>query len=170
MDTIYTVLVVAGGVVSNLAIGSMFVLRVRSPAHAKGVGLLGTAMAVPLLIASVRAWQLGADAWSVTLPLGFVVFAVVEVVVDLVLDFEIRTSRWLGPYLGLFYLGQWAVVGAAFVASPAGGAAVLITYFLCLAATAYSFRRVGHGTSPGESGADVVSDPGTRVAASRRTR
>jgi hypothetical protein len=47
--------------------------------------------------------------------------------------------------LGAFYLAQWAVVGAAFLAWQPGGFAVLVTYFACLAATAWSYRRVGHG-------------------------
>jgi hypothetical protein len=75
----------------------------------------------------------------------FVVFAVVEVIVDVLLDFEIRATVWLWPYLMLFYLAQWAVIGAAFRVSEPGGFAVLVSYFVSLATTIYSYRRVGHG-------------------------
>jgi hypothetical protein len=52
---------------------------------------------------------------------------------------------WLWPYLILFYAGQWALIGAAFRASTPGGYVVLASYFVCLIATAYSYRQVGHG-------------------------
>jgi hypothetical protein len=55
------------------------------------------------------------------------VVAVAEVVVDVLLDVDIRTTRWLWPHLAGFYLAQWAVIGAAFRASTSGGAAVLIS-------------------------------------------
>lgn len=145
MDATYIGLVVVGGSIANLLIGLMFVARVNRPDKARILGLSGTAMAVPLLLASVIAVAGARGTWDVVLPLGFVGFAIIEIWVDVISDFEVRTSRWLGPYLAAFYLGQWCVIGAAFRAVPLGGAVVLVSYFLCLAATVYSFRRVGHG-------------------------
>ena len=171
MDTTYTVLVVGAGVTANLAIATMFVLRVVRPDRARSIGLLGTAMGIPLAMAAGHAWVVGADGWTVALPAAFVVFAVVEIAVDVVWDFDIRTSRWLVGYLALFYVGQWGVIGAAFRADPGGGAAVLVTYFVCLAATAYSYRRVGHGTPrTAQPGGDrEITSPETPASASRRT-
>lgn len=149
MDTAYPWLVVGAGVASNLLFAAMFVARIRAPSVAHPIGLAGTAMAVPLAVAAGVAWRSGGEAWDVALPLVFVVFAAIEVVVDDVLrGFEVRRSRWLGPYLASFYLAQWAVIGAAFRASEPGGFAVLATYFVCLAATILSHRRVGHGVGP----------------------
>lgn len=145
METAYPVLVVGAGVAANLLIAGMFVARVHAPRLARPLGFGGTSMALPLASASLVAASDGGDRWAIGLPLVFVMFAVVEVLVDVVLDFEVRRSRWLGPYLGLFYLAQWAVIGAAFGASEPGGFAVLVTYFACLLATRYSYRRVGHG-------------------------
>lgn len=65
-----------------------------------------------------------------------VFFALAEIVADLVGPFDVRASRWVWPYLLVFYLAQWAVIGAA---------TVLASHFVCLAATVYSYRRVGHG-------------------------
>ena len=145
MNTAYPVLVVGAGLLANLLIAAMFVARVLTPKWARALGFAGTAMAIPLAGASIVAIREGGDAWAVVLPLVFVVFAVVEVIVDLILDIEFRTTAWLWPYLMLFYVAQWAVIGAAFRVSEIGGFAVLISYFICLAATAYSYRRVGHG-------------------------
>ncbi len=146
MTTLHTALVVAAGSLANLAIAAMFVARVKRPDRASPLGFLGTSMALPLAAASLVAWIEGMHPWDITLPLVFVAFAVIEIVVDVVVDFDVRSSRWLWPYLMSFYIAQWAVIGAAFRASEAGGAVVLVTYFVCLAATAYSYRRVGHGT------------------------
>jgi hypothetical protein len=145
VDTAYAVLVVVAGSAVNLLWAAMFAARVVAPARARPLGLLGTSMALPLAVAAGLAVVDDADPWLVVLPLVFVAFAVVEVLVDVVLDVEVRTTRWLGPYLLAFYLAQWAVVGAAFIAAPTGGVVVLVTYFVCLAATGWSYRRVGHG-------------------------
>lgn len=146
MDTVYAPLVVVAGTASNLLFAAMFVARVVAPRRARLLGLVGTGMAVPLATATVvAAADPEADAWMAILPAVFVGFAVVEVLVDVVLDVDVRSTRWLWPYLLAFYLAQWAVVGAAFLATTAGGVVVLITYFACLAATAWSYRRVGHG-------------------------
>jgi hypothetical protein len=146
VSTTYAVLVIGAGVLANLLIAGMFVARVHAPAWARAIGFAGTAMAIPLAIASVLALVDGAGAWAVVLPLVFVAFAVIEVLGDVVLEGGFRTSRWLGPYLASFYLAQWALVGAAFLASRTGGFVVLFTYFVCLAATFYAYRRVGHAT------------------------
>ena len=146
MTTLHGALVVIGGCVANLAIAAMFVLRVLRPSRAKPFGLFGTAMAVPLLTASIVAAATGMEAWDIALPLVFVAFAIVEVLVDVVAGFDVRSTHWLWPYLVSFYVAQWAVIGAAFRASSPGGAAGLVTYFVCLAAAGYSYRRVGHGT------------------------
>lgn len=146
MDSIHVSLVVAAGSLANLAIGAMFVARVRRPERARRLGFFGTAMALPLAAASLIAFLDGMHPWDIALPLVFVVFAVIEVGVDVIADFDVRSSRWLWPYLTSFYVAQWAVIGAAFRASEVGGAVVLVTYFVCLASTAYSYRRVGHGT------------------------
>jgi len=145
MDRWYSVLVVWSGVLANLLIAAMFVARVLRPGVARTLGFAGTGTALPLAAAAGIAAASGRSAWDVGLPLGFVAFALVEVLVDVVLPGEVRTSRWLGPYLLAFYLGSWALVGAAFRVSPAGGAAVLAAYFAALGATAFSLRRVGHG-------------------------
>ncbi len=143
----YAVLVVASGSLANLLFAAMFTARVVAPVWAHPLGLAGTAMAVPLLVASAVAWRSGASGWEVGLPLVFVGFALVEVAVDDLFHLDVRATAWLWPYLVSFYLAQWAVIGAGFRVSRGGGYVLLITYFLCLAATAYSYWSVGHAAS-----------------------
>jgi hypothetical protein len=147
MGNLYPALVVGGGIAANLLIAGMFLARVYRPASARTLGFAGTAMAFPLAAASFVAVTAELGAWQVLLPLVFVVFAVIEVAVDVVLDVEVRETRWLWAYLAAFYLAQWALIGAAFLAAVPGGFAVLMSYFLCLGATAWSYRRVGHGAT-----------------------
>jgi hypothetical protein len=148
VSTTYAVLVIGAGVAANLLFAGMFVARVVRPGWARPLGFAGTAMALPLALASVVASWLGHGAWAVALPLVFVAFAILELVVDVVLEADFRVTRWLWPYLAAFYAAQWAVIGAAFLASTPGGFAVLCCYFVCLGATAWSYRRVRHGTKP----------------------
>ena len=42
-------------------------------------------------------------------------------------------------------LAQWALIGYTFLTNPIYGAVTLVTYFISLAATAYSYRKIGHG-------------------------
>ena len=155
VSDVHAALVVIAGSAANLFLAAMFVARVVAPGRARPLGIIGTAAAIPLAIASSEAGRLGLGTWQVLLPLAFVAFAIGEVVVDLILRLEFRRTRWLWLYLVAFYLAQWAVIGAAFLASRPGGFVVLATYFVCLAATAWSYRRVGHGPVP-QAGSSVL--------------
>lgn len=141
----YGLLVLWGAVAANLLIAAMFVARVIRPPWARVLGWAGTAMAIPLAAAAAIAATTRRDVWDVALPVVFVGFSVVEVLVDAVGGGRVKETRWLWPYLAAFYLAQWALIGAGFRVGAGAGAAVLATYFMCLGATAYSYREVGHG-------------------------
>ena len=166
---VYAVLVVVAGVAANLLFAAMFAARVVAPRHARALGLAGTAMAVPLAAAAGIAAASGRDMWAVVLPLVFGAFALVEVLADVVGIVDVRRTGWLWPYLLAFYAAQWAVIGAAFLADPRGGFAVLASYFVTLAATAVSYRRVGHGTRLAGTDGDAPA-PGSVSGAWRRRR
>ena len=81
----------------------------------------------------------------VVLPGWMVIFLLLEALLDYVFKVPFRQSRWLWAYLLSFYLAQWAMIGYAFLAQPVFGFVTLVTYFLSLGATAYSYAKVGHG-------------------------
>jgi hypothetical protein len=145
----YALLIAWAGTIANLLFAGMFVARIALPTRARAIGMTGTAMAIPIGVAALVAAAADLGAWFVVLPLIFVAFAVIEVLVDVVLPGEVRTSRWLWPYLAAFYLAQWAVIGAAFLGSRTGGFLVLVSYLVCLVATFVSYRLVGHGLPGG---------------------
>lgn len=161
---VHAALVVGSGVAANVLFAAMFVARVVAPRRAHALGLAGTAMAVPLAVASGIAAASGDPGWEVALPLVFVAFAAIEVLVDVIGAVDVRATRWLWAYLLAFYVAQWAVIGAAFLADERAGYAVLASYFVTLAATAWSFRRVGHGAAAA-GGVPAARGPGVRPAA-----
>jgi hypothetical protein len=111
--------------------------------HRLGYGTI--LMAIPLaLIALVN--LAGGRGWAFwILPLITVAFLIAEFVLDYWLKFDFRHSAWLGPYLLLYYLGLFAMIGYAFLVGKPQGFITLLTYFVNLAATFFSYARVGHG-------------------------
>jgi len=70
---------------------------------------------------------------------------VVELLLDYVLKLPFRKTWLLGPYLGIYYLAQFGMIGYAFLVGKAHGFVTLVTYFCSLFATWYSYSRVKHG-------------------------
>jgi hypothetical protein len=83
--------------------------------------------------------------WTVALPGVLLAFMLVELVLDHILQLPFRATRLIWPYLVLYYLSLWAIMGYAFSVAPACGFTALGTYLVNLAATWYSYSRVGHG-------------------------
>ena len=140
----FAVFVVAN--VVNLLLVVMFVARGRrSEKVEKTAGLAIVAMAFPLAAASIlnalgrRAW------WTWGLPLLMVAFCAVEYLVDYALKINFRNRRAMKPYLILFYLALMGMIGYSFLLGKTYGYVTLATYFLHMAATAYSYGRVKHG-------------------------
>lgn len=126
----------------NLLMAAIFLTRPRGWRRFERVaGLVMVALALPLVVAVIlnavaqRAW------WFVALPIPLILHAAVELLLDYLLQIDFRRTRLLGPYLGLFYLGQWGLIGYAFLVAPVYGFATLVTYFLCLGATRYAHAK-----------------------------
>ncbi len=139
-----TVFVIANLV--NLLMVGIFVSRPQGLKRVEYVlGIVQITFILPLGAAVVinalqrRAW------WFVILPALLVAFLIVELLLDYVLKLEFRTTRLLGPYLLLYYLSLMGMIGYAFLVGDAYGFITLVTYFMNLFATWYSYSRVGHG-------------------------
>ena len=131
---------------TNLLLAVMFFYRARAkPKIGNAFGWAAVVLGLPLLAAAIlnavgaRPW------WTFVLPGLLVLYDAVEFVLDYLLKFDFRHSRWLGPYLGLYYLALMGMIGFAFAVSKPYGFITLVTYFINLAATAWSFARVQHG-------------------------
>ena len=127
----------------NLMVVGLMLARVAQIDYDLGVPLI--LMAV-LLIAASQINLIGKrEKWFTILPLIFGVYLLTEWLLDYVFKIEFRSTWLLGPYLLLFYAGQMGMIGYAFLVKKSYGALTLVTYFLSLAATAYSYVNVGHG-------------------------
>jgi hypothetical protein len=107
--------------------------------------LIEIALAITLSVAAIYNWTAGRSLWMILLPALMVVFLIVELLLDNVLKIEFRKTRLLGPYLLFYYAAQMGLIGYAFIVNRVFGFITLITYFLSLAATGYSYKKVGHG-------------------------
>jgi hypothetical protein len=141
LDMIDLVVVVAANLF-NLLMAAIFFTRPRGwKRFERAVGLILVVLALPLGAAAIlnflahRAW------WFVVLPLPLILHCAIELLLDYILKLDFRQTRWLGPYLGLFYLGQWGLIGYAFVVRPIYGFVTLATYFLCLGTTRYAHAK-----------------------------
>lgn len=130
----------------NLLLIGVFLARACGAKHLeRRFGLAAVALALPFAAIAIANALAQRSWWTVALPLAVAAYLVVELVLDYVLALDFRHTRALGPYLLLFYAAQWAAIGYGFAVSRAAGFITLATYFLCLAATGYSYVRVGHG-------------------------
>ena len=127
---------------TNLLLAVMFLLRARGRSQVgNGFGWGAVVLGIPLF-AAVILNALGARPWwTVLLPALMVAYDVVEFLVDFALKFDFRHSRWLGPYLALYYLALMGMIGFSFAVSKPFGFITLATYFISLAATAYAQSR-----------------------------
>jgi len=109
------------------------------------LGIVSITLVLPLSIV-VRFYAINqANFWMVVLPSLLIAFLVFEFILDYLLKFDFRKTRWLGLYLLLFYAAQWGMIGFGFLVNRVSGFITLLTYLLSFAATAYSYTKVGHG-------------------------
>jgi hypothetical protein len=106
-----------------------------------GAVLLG----IPLLALAVSNAAGGHPWWTFTLPGILAFYDGVEFVVDYLLKFDFRRSRWLGPYLAIYYLALMGMIGYNFAMEKTYGFVTLLTYFINLANTAWSYAHDKHG-------------------------
>lgn len=109
------------------------------------VGILNILLVIPVAIAVILNFTSEREWWTFVLPLFMIAFLILELLLDYVLKIPFRETRLLWPYLALFYFSAWMLIGYTFLVNRTYGFVTLITYFISLAATAYSYSQVGHG-------------------------
>jgi hypothetical protein len=145
------IVAVAAANAFNLLIVAVMTARVRHDRWTeRASGVADAAILVVLAACAVAAGVSDGPWWAVVLPLPLVAYLVVEILLDQVLHSGFRRTRMLWPYLLLFYAGQSAMIGYAFLVGRLAGFVTLATYFASLGATWWSYRHVGHG--PGAEG------------------
>lgn len=132
--------------VLNLILSAIFLNRVFGQQRWEKLLGYGTViMAVPLAVIAVLNLANGRSWAFWVLPLMMVIYLVIEFLLDYVLKLNFRQTALLGPYLLTYYLALFAMIGYTFLAGKTCGYITLVTYFINLGATFYSYKRVGHG-------------------------
>jgi hypothetical protein len=130
----------------NLLVAALLVVRVRGWATVeRGLGIAVMAMALPVGVGIVLNALARRPWWTIALPALLVLFCAVELTLDYILKMDFRYTRLLWPYLMSYYLALIGMMGYSFGVGKVQGFTTLGTYLLNLAATWYSYARVGHG-------------------------
>lgn len=129
----------------NFIMVFVFLARIRGASHLPFVGLLWGVFVLILVILTALNTTAGRDWWAIVLPALFAVFLMLEILLDYILKLDFRSTRLLGPYLLLYYLSLFGMIGYTFQIGKTYGFFTLVTYFIHQAATFHSYFRVGHG-------------------------
>jgi hypothetical protein len=111
----------------------------------KVLGIIVVALGIPATISALLNLVGKREWWNIILPFLLVMFLTVELVLDYILKLDFRHTYLLWPYLLLCYVSLWGMIGYSFLIGRNYGFVTLITYFLNLFATWYSYSKVGHG-------------------------
>jgi hypothetical protein len=132
--------------VINLLLIAIFLSRPKGLKKTEHIlGLFVAAMILPVSMAMVLNFLGKREWWTVVLPVILILFLAVELLLDYILKLNFRKTRWLLPYLLLYYAAMMAMIGYCFMIGNVFGFVTLGTYFLCLFSTWYSYAKVGHG-------------------------
>lgn len=141
--------VFAAANVINILLTIIFIVRAQAGTRDTPIenllGLFVLAMAIPLSLAVITNIINKRGAWYWALPAVTVLFLAVEMILDYLLRIDFRSTWLITPYLILFYLSQFGMVGYSFFVGKTYGFITLVTYFINLAATFVSYALVRHG-------------------------
>jgi hypothetical protein len=141
-----TIFVIANFV--NLALATIFLARARGNQEAAKILSASVLITgIPLTIAIVINASGQREWWTVVFPALLLAHFLMELVLDTILKLDFRSTRLLWPYLAVYYLALFAMIGYSSGKGKVFGFITLATYFVNLPATGYSYARVGHGQS-----------------------
>ena len=109
------------------------------------VGVIWSAFIIVLSIVVILNLRDRREWWTIVLPSLVITFLIIEIILDYILQIDFRNTRLLGPYLLLYYMALFGMIGYSFKIGKKYGFVTLITYFINQIATFYSYFLVGHG-------------------------
>ena len=70
------------------------------------------------------------DKWEIYLLIPIFLFFIVDLFLDYLFPFDFRNTAIVGPYILLYYVGLWGLIGYGFRFDKKWGFVTLATYFL----------------------------------------
>lgn len=142
--TVDLIVIISANIFNLLIVGIMLSRPFGYEKLERICGIASIILALPLTAAVIYNIAHRREWWSYVLPMVLIVFLIVELILDYILHYPFRQTRLLGPYLLLFYGGSMFMIGYSFLTVEKLGYLTLVTYFLNLLATWYSYTQVGH--------------------------
>ena len=114
----------------NVAMTVLFTARIFGLSQVERVlGIVAMAMGFALGYIAFFNKKNGRDKWEVYLLIPILLFFLVELVLDYLFSFDFRSTAIAGPYVLLYYVGLWGLVGYGFRFDTKWGFVTLATYF-----------------------------------------
>jgi len=79
------------------------------------------------------------DKWETYLLIPIFLFMIVELILDYILVLDFRSTNIAGPYILLYYIGAWGLIGYSFRFDKKWGFITLGTYFLMMILSIYPY-------------------------------
>ena len=79
------------------------------------------------------------DKWETYLLIPIFLFMIVELILDYILVLDFRSTNIVGPYILLYYIGSWGLIGYSFRFEKKWGFITLGTYFLMMILSIYPY-------------------------------
>jgi hypothetical protein len=79
------------------------------------------------------------DKWETYLLIPIFLFMIVELILDYILILDFRSTIIVGPYILLYYIGAWGLIGYSFRFEKKWGFITLGTYFLMMILSIYPY-------------------------------
>ena len=79
------------------------------------------------------------DKWETYLLLPIFLFMIIELILDYIVVLDFRNTIIHGPYVLLYYIGAWALIGYSFRFEKKWGFITLGTYFIMMILSIYPY-------------------------------
>ena len=79
------------------------------------------------------------DKWEIYLLIPIFLFMIVELILDYIFILDFRSTIIVGPYILLYYIGAWGLIGYSFRFEKKWGFITLGTYFIMMILSIYPY-------------------------------
>ena len=124
----------------NILIASLFLARMSGLTEVENT--LGIAVITMGFILGYIAYfnkKNRRDKWETYLLIPIFLFMVVELILDYILVMDFRSTIIVGPYILLYYIGAWGLIGYSFRFEKKWGFITLGTYFIMMILSIYPY-------------------------------
>ncbi len=117
----------------NLALAAIFLFRYYEMSRSEFyTGIAIITMGLPFLLILIINFSEGREWWSWALLILPVLYCLLELLLDYIIQIDFRSGPLLWLYIPVFYLALFSLIGLSFLISKTSGIFTLITYFIQL--------------------------------------